>query len=53
MLYSWFELTDVVDCDSGARVEMSVMSIKEIKFFHSLRRDPETLLSVVKIGRHF
>lgn len=48
VLYGRLELTDVVDCGSGTRVEMLVMSIKAMRCFHSLTRDLETLLSVAE-----
>lgn len=46
MLYSQFELTDVVDCGSGARVEMSVMSVKAM--FPFSKEGSETLLTVAE-----
>lgn len=41
MLCRWLELTDVVECSSGTRAEMSVMPINAMRCFHSLMRDLE------------
>ncbi len=48
VLRSGFALTDDVDRGSRTRAEMSVVSIKAMRCFHSLTRDLETRLSVAE-----